>query len=124
MRFVFDTNVLISAALSYDSTSRHALDHALDRGAILLSLPVAAELHEVLTREKFRAYINEDEAMQFFALLTGVSQWVEIDVRIADCRDPDDNKVLELAISGRATHIVTGDDDLLVLDPYRGTRVL
>ena len=124
MRFVFDTNVLISAALSCDSTSRHAFDHALDRGAILLSLPVAAELNEVLTREKFRAYINEDEAMQFLALLTGVSQWVETDVSIADCRDPDDNKVLELAISGRATHIVTGDDDLLVLDPYRGTRVL
>ena len=124
MRFVFDTNVLISAALSDESTSRRALDRALDRGTILLSLPVAAELKEVLTRDKFRPYITEDEARQFIALLAGTSQWVEIDVSVSDCRDPSDNKFLELAVSGLATHIITGDDDLLVLNPFRGKFVL
>jgi len=39
LRFVFDTNALISAALCDDSTSRRAFDHAMDRGTILLSLP-------------------------------------------------------------------------------------
>ena len=62
MRFVFDTNALISAALSDESTSRRAFDRALDRGTILVSLPVVKELNEVLSREKFRPYITEDEA--------------------------------------------------------------
>ena len=74
-----------------------------------------AELSQVLTRDEFRPYVTEDEARQFPAVLAGASQWVEIDVRIRDCRDPSDNKFLELAVSGRATHIITGDGDLLAL---------
>jgi len=124
LRFVFDTNVLISAALSDPSTSRRAFDLALDRGAILLSLPAVAELSQVLTRDKFRPYVTEDEARQFLAVLAGASQWVEIDVQISDCRDPSDNKFLELAVSGRATHIITGDNDLLVLNPFKGMPVI
>lgn len=124
MRFVFDTNVLISAALSDESTSRQAFDRALDRGTILLSLPVVTELNEVLSRDKLRPYITEEEARQFLALLTGASQWVEIDVSIGACRDPSDNKFLELAMSGQATHIVTGDHDLLELNPFQGKRIL
>jgi hypothetical protein len=124
VRFVFDTSVLISAALSDESTSRRAFDRALDCGIMLLSFPVVAEVKEVLTRNKFRQYITEDEARQFLAMLAGASQWVEIDVIISDCRDPSDNKFLELAVSGQATHIVTGDDDLLVLNPFHGKPVL
>jgi putative PIN family toxin of toxin-antitoxin system len=96
----------------------------LDRGTILLSLPVVAELSQVLTRDKFRPYVTEDEARQFLAVLAGASQWVEIDVRISDCRDPSDNKFLELAVSGRATHIITGDGDLLAFNPFKGKPVL
>ncbi len=124
MRFVFDTNALISAVLSDESVSRRAFDHALDRGTILVSLPVVTELNEVLSREKFRAYITEDEARQFLATFAGASEWVEIDVTINDCRDPTDNKFLELAVSGRATHIVTGDNDLLVLNQFQEKRIL
>lgn len=102
MRFVFDTNALISAALCDESVSRRAFDHALDRGTILVSLPVVTELNEVLSREKFRPYITEDEARQFLATFAGASEWVEIDVTINDCRDPSDNKFLELAVSGQA----------------------
>ena len=57
-------------------------------------------------------------------MFAGASEWVEIDVRINDCRDPSDNKFLELAVSGRATHIITGDGDLLGLDPFQGKPVL
>lgn len=47
-----------------------------------------------------------------------------MDVRINNCRDPSDNKFLELAVSGQATYIVTGDNDLLILYPVRGKPVL
>ena len=53
-----------------------------------------AELNEVLTRDKFRPYVTDNEARQFLAVLAGASQWVEIDVQISDCRDPSDNKFL------------------------------
>ena len=124
MRFLFDTNVLISAALSEESVSRRAFDQALDCGRVLLSVAVLAEVRQVLTRGKFRPYVSEDEARQFLSILAGVSEWVQIEVKISDCRDPRDNMFLDLAVSGRATHLVTGDNDLLVLNPYRGIPVL
>ena len=45
-------------------------------------------------------------------------------VRVSDCRDPDDNPVLECALAGAAIAIVTGDRDLLDLHPYRGISIL
>ena len=47
-----------------------------------------------------------------------------LNVQINSCHDPRDNKFLEIALSGRATHLITGDADLLVLDPFQGIRIL
>lgn len=124
MRFVLDTNVLVSALLLETSTSRRAFDHALDHGKILLSFPVLAELNEVLSRKQFRKYVDEDDARRFLAALVRVAEWVEVSARITACRDPKDDKFLELAVSGHATHIVTGDHDLLTLNPFQGISVL
>jgi uncharacterized protein len=52
------------------------------------------------------------------------AELVNVAETVTDCRDPRDNKFLELAVSGRATHIVTGDSDLLVLHPFRGIIVV
>ena len=49
---------------------------------------------------------------------------VDITESISVCRDAKDNMILELAISGRADVIVTGDSDLLVLNPFQGMAVL
>jgi uncharacterized protein len=123
LRFVFDTNVLISASLLLSSKPRRALELALKQGKLLLSFPVLAELCEVLSREKFRRYIDEGDIRTFVAVLTREAEWVEVDMRITICRDPKDDKFLELAVSGRATCIVTGDSDLLALNPFRGIAI-
>lgn len=120
MRFVFDTNVLVSALLLSNSKPRQALDLALTRGKLLLSFSVLAELCEVLSRKRFRKYIDEEDIRTFVAVLTREAEWVDVDVRITACRDPKDDKFLELAVSGRATHVVTGDSDLLALHPFQG----
>ncbi len=52
------------------------------------------------------------------------SIWVEPDETVSDCRDGKDNRYLELALAAAASVIVSGDSDLLVLDPWRGVRVL
>ncbi len=124
MRFVFDTNVVVSALLLHESTSRQALDRALDLGKVLLSLPVLTELYEVLCRKRFSKYLDDDDARRFLAGLVRISAWVEIDVRLTACRDPKDDKFLELAVSGHATHIITGDNDLLALNPFQGVPIL
>jgi predicted nucleic acid-binding protein len=49
---------------------------------------------------------------------------VDVDVHIRACRDAKDDKFLELAVSGYGTHIVTGDSDLLALNPFRGIEIL
>jgi putative PIN family toxin of toxin-antitoxin system len=121
---VFDTNVLVSASLLPNSKPRKALDLALSQGKLLLSLPALAELCEVLSRKRFRRYINEEDIRIFIAVLTREAEWVEVDVRIAACRDPKDDKFLELAVSGRATCIVSGDFDLLTLTPFQGIPIM
>ena len=124
MRCVFDTNVLVSALLLRDSKPRKALDFAIQKGKVLLSFAALAELYEVLNRKQFRRYIDEEDVRLFLAALTRETQWVDVDVQITACRDSEDDKFLELAVSGHATHIVTGDSDLLALNPFRGIQIL
>jgi predicted nucleic acid-binding protein len=57
-------------------------------------------------------------------MLAAAALWVEPSEKITDCRDPKDNCYLELALAAQATAIVSGDEDLLVLNPWRGVKVL
>lgn len=100
-RFVLDTNVIISAALLRRSVARQAFDKALKTGTVLLSLATLEELNNVLRREKFEKYVHEEERLQFLAALVG-----------------------ELAVSGQADCIISGDDDLLTLNPFQGIRIV
>ncbi|PYT57209.1 MAG: putative toxin-antitoxin system toxin component, PIN family [Acidobacteria bacterium] len=74
--------------------------------------------------KQFRRYVDEEEVRSFLAALTREAQWIDVEARIQACRDPKDDKFLELAVSGQGTHIVTGDIDLLVLNPFRGIELL
>lgn len=62
--------------------------------------------------------------MRFMVSFLKVAEMVEIDEAITICRDPKDNKLLELAVSGNANFLVTGDKDLLVLNPFRGIEII
>ncbi|MHC5824303.1 MAG: putative toxin-antitoxin system toxin component, PIN family [Nostoc sp.] len=123
-RFIFDSNVLISAFLFSQSKPRQALDQAQDIGVIVLSNSVLSELEEVLYRPKFDKYLTKERRQEFLENLTENAQFIDVTEQINECRDPKDNKYLELALSGQAECIVTGDDDLLVLNPWRGIEIL
>ena len=117
-RCVFDTNVIVSAFLFERSEPGRAFAEALDRGQILLSAQVAIELTEVLRREKFDRYVSRKKREDLLKALIQEAVFVEITERIEVCRDPKDDKYLELAVSGGADCIVSGDGDLLVLSPF------
>ena len=122
--FVFDTNVIVSALLLKQSVTRQAFDRAIEQGNLLVSQATTEELNEVLRRKGFDKYVTEDERIEFITALVREATLVEITETVTKCRDPKDHKFLELAVSGKATCIVSGDDDLLVLHPFRGIFVL
>ncbi len=123
MRSVFDNNVLVSAAL-LAGVPRQAFDKLLDNGTFLVSVPVLLELAEVLNREKFDKYVTHDERMRFMVGFLKVAEMIETGETITICRDPKDDKLLELAVGGNADCLVTGDKDLLVLNPFRGVEII
>ena len=77
-----------------------------------------------MTRSKFDKYISLDIRYQFLAKIRLESDQILISELINKCRDPKDNKFLEVAVNGNATHIITGDQDLLELHPFRGISIL
>jgi putative PIN family toxin of toxin-antitoxin system len=90
----------------------------------VLSEAVFGEIAEVLSRPKFTRYPTEDRRSEALELLAAAARWVDPAERVEDCRDAKDNRYLELALAARAAAIVSGDEDLLVLNPWRGVRVL
>jgi putative PIN family toxin of toxin-antitoxin system len=123
-RYVFDTNTLISAALFEGSTPDRAFRWALRHGRVLASPDTLDELVEVLGRDKFDRYLSAEEREAFLEALVERADVVEPVKKIRACRDPDDDKFLELAVEGRAEAIVSGDDDLLALDPFRHISIV
>ncbi len=123
VRGVLDTNVLVSAAL-LAGPPRKVFDKLLDNGVILVSEPVILELAEVLNRERFDRYVTYEDRMKFLVGFLKIAEMVEVVDSIEACRDPKDDKLLELSVSGFADVLVTGDKDLLVLNPFRGIQIL
>lgn len=62
--------------------------------------------------------------MLFLAVLLDASEIVEVIDSVRVCRDPKDDQILELAVSGNADCIVTGDRDLLALNPYGWVAIM
>lgn len=123
-RYVFDTSAVVSALLFEQSVPGQAFYAALDHGEVLLSQATFAELSEVLGRKKFDRYVTREEREQFLAMLLSEATLVEITDAVHLCRDPKDDKFLELVVSGNASCLVTGDQDLLVLHPFRSVPIL
>lgn len=124
MRVVFDTNVLVSALLFENSVPAQAFFLALNNGEVLISTALISELHEVIYRPKFDKYITNAQREDFMLSLVETCELIDITENIDVCRDPKDSIILELAVSGKAKVIVTGDSDLLVLNPFRKIDIL
>jgi len=123
MRVVLDTNVLVSAALKRHSTPG-ATAHIIERHHRPLKSEVTEQqLFEVVARPYLATAIPSDTLAWLWKLMTA-AELVTITERIAVCRDPTDDKFLELAVNGHADLIVSGDGDLLALDPFRGIPIV
>jgi uncharacterized protein len=121
---VFDASSIVGAALKEDSLPERALLLARRHETICLSAAVQTEIREVLRRPKFQKFITDATRARILDILGAAASIFEPGEQVTDCRDKKDNKYLELALAAEASTIVSSDDDLLVLDPWRGIRIL
>ena len=123
-RFVFDTNVLISAALIDESVSARARNHAVRYGQLIATEQTFAELTGKLLAPKFDRYISRGARETFLRRLQPIIEMVLVIQVVRVCRDPSDDMFLEAAVNGRADVVVTGDKDLLALHPFSGISIV
>jgi putative PIN family toxin of toxin-antitoxin system len=123
MRIVIDTNVFISATLKDRSVPALAVHLAVQKGTVLKSAATAHQLNTVLARPNFTSLVAS-ATREWLQSIMDAAEPVEIVERIVACRDPTDDKFLEVAVNGDADIILSGDQDLLVLNPFRGCLIV
>jgi putative PIN family toxin of toxin-antitoxin system len=127
IRAVIDTNILVSALIKPQGVVGPVLQR-LRAGVytLLYSEPLLAELVDVLARPRIRKkyHLGDEDVATVLALIMLRGAAVTPNRRIAVCRDPKDNQVLEVAVAGAADAIVSGDEDLLIRNPFENIPVL
>ena len=124
MRVVIDTNAWVSRLLLSRSTSARAVDRALDDHEVVVSDALIEELADMLSREKFDRYVSLADREEFLRRVLRIARTIPVLSSVADCRDPDDNRLLALALDSQSEVVLTGDRDLLSLHPWRGIALV
>jgi putative PIN family toxin of toxin-antitoxin system len=123
-RVVVDTNILVSQLILPESLPAQALAQAEMRSILLFSESTMYELSDVLSRPKFDRYVSREARKGFIQRVGRIAEFVPIIQTVRECRDPKDDKFLEVALNGRADVIISGDADLLGMHPWRGIQIL
>jgi putative PIN family toxin of toxin-antitoxin system len=121
-RVVVDTNVFVSGLFSRASSPALVVERTISQ--LLASTDTLRELIRTLLSPKFERYVSRPRREALLDRLGPHLEIVEIVQCVRACRDPKDDSFLELAVNGEANVIVTGDDDLLALHPFRGIDIL
>lgn len=126
MIVVFDASSFVSAALKTNSIPERALLRAVtwpDR--LILSRAVEDEYREVIFRPKFDRFVSLARRSLILDIAIVAAQRIEPRETVRECRDPKDDKYLELAAAGSADVLVSSDiRHLLSMNPWRGIRIL
>lgn len=121
---ILDTNIYVSYILFRKSSLGLDVIQILQNHQYAFSDKTIHELTEVVMQSKFDRYITQQVRLNLLKGIAKDAEWFTPTETIRDCRDPKDNKFLELAVAANADFLITGDEDLLVLDPFRKTQIL
>ena len=127
MRAVIDTGVFVSALIRKQGILGDVLRALRDgRFTAIYTTDIVVEIIDVLGREKFRAkyHIEPDDITTLVNLIRLRGELVTPIKKLTACRDPKDDKFLEAALVAKADCIVSGDADLLVLNPFEEIPIL
>lgn len=95
-----------------------------DRAVLLLSSELTHEILEVLNRPKFKKIVSEKDKQTLMSFFSDHGELIKVQSRIKRSRDSKDDFLLSLAVDGKATYLITGDKDLLVLKKIKKTKIV
>jgi putative PIN family toxin of toxin-antitoxin system len=122
-RVIIDTNIWLSFLLTRDFSRLDKL--FADKSIMLLfSQELLDEFIEVAKRPKFKKYFTTTDLYDLLEQIQLHGVFIKVFTVVNLCRDPKDNFLLSLAKDGKATHLLTGDKDLLDLNKFGKTYIL
>ena len=123
MKVVIDTNIWVSYLLGslLQGIDEKILSKEIE---IVVSDEMLKEISEVPSRPKFKNIFTVKRIKEIFSLLDSYAVVVSPSQKVDACRDEKDNYLLEVALEGGADYLITGDEDLLVLDPFHGIKII
>jgi len=127
LRAVLDANVYISAIIQPGGPPGKVLERFLSAASfdLVISPQIVDEVLRALAYPKVRKVLRGVDAQLWFEDIVVLADLVAGAHQIARVsNDPDDDKYLAAAVEGRATHVVTGDQDLLSLGRFEGVEVV
>ena len=126
-RVVLDTNIWLSAAISKSGAPAQVVRRVLQMGVPVFSKATFAELEARIWKPKFDRYLSMETRRAILHDANAVAHWVDIPYELAAktySRDPDDDKFIHIALAASAAWLVTGDQDLLVIETPQPVRIL
>ena len=123
LKIILDTNILISFLIT---KKYNKLDDKILSGKIVLlfSKDLLEEFITVIHRPKFQKFFATEDVEILLDYFLDNGLLIEIVSELDLCRDKKDNFLLNLANDGEADFLITGDKDLLDLDPFEKTRII
>ena len=123
MRLIIDANIWISALLTH--SSRHRIETIFDlEYHLIVSEDLFVDLENAIHKPYPAKRIVREEYDKLIAKLRTVAELIDVHSVVEICRDPKDNFLLALAKDGNADYLITGDDDLLVLEAFEKTKIV
>lgn len=122
-RIVIDTNIWISFLLTKNFS---AFDKLIVSPSLILiySKELLEEFIEVAHRPKFERYFSSADLEELLFQIKQHGALIDVKSFTDICRDQKDNFLLSLSKDGKATHLITGDKDLLVLKKFGITKIV
>lgn len=120
---VIDTNVLISGGLLPNSVSAQVLVLAFEHFVLAQNQATWHELQDKIIRKNFDRYFGGTGRLDLLARLAQNTEFFEATAVVTDCRDETDNKFMALALDAQVSCILSGDQDLHTLHPYRNIPI-
>lgn len=122
-RLVIDTNLWISFLLS-DSFIKIESHLQKNNTTLVFSEELLEEFLVVVQRPKLAKYFSPDKLYSLLENIQLYAEFIDVVSKIDICRDANDNFLLALAKDGKATHLLTGDRDLLVLEKFGKVKIM
>jgi putative PIN family toxin of toxin-antitoxin system len=121
-RIIIDTNLWISYLLTKDAKLDRLL--ASNLTTLLFSQDLVTEFIEVARRPKFKKYFSIPDLEALLMSISTKAIFIEVLSNVDISPDPKDNFLLALAKDGKATHLITGDKELLSLKRFGDTKIV